>query len=60
MGTARPHVVFVVSVLLGLAVFATIILPGDGLSGGRFAVAAAAFLVVAPVSAWVLGRHPLK
>lgn len=57
MGTTRANVVFVASVLLGIAVFAAIVLPGNGLSGGRFAVAAAAFLVIATGSAWLLDRR---
>ena len=57
MRSSRANAALVVAVTLGLAVFAAIVLPGDGLSGIRFAVAAAAFLVVAPGSAWLLSRR---
>lgn len=60
MGSFRANVVFAASVLLGLVVFSAIVLPGDGLSGERFAVAAVAFLIIAPGSAWLVGRRLLK
>jgi hypothetical protein len=56
VGSSRANVVFLASVLVGLTVFAAIVLPGDGLSGERFAVATAAFLTVAPGGAWILTR----
>lgn len=57
MGSSLANVVFAASALLGLAVFAAIVLPGDGLSGARFAVAAAAILVVTPGGGWLAGRR---
>jgi hypothetical protein len=52
---ARVQISFFVPVAFALAVFAAIVLPGD-LSGERFAVACAAFLVIAPGGAWILSR----
>lgn len=60
MGSSRANVAFIVPVLLGLAVFAAIVLPGDSLSFARFGVAAAALLVVAPVGSWLLTRALVK
>jgi hypothetical protein len=56
MGSSRANVAFIVPVLVGLAVFAAIVLPGDGLSFARFGLAAAAFLAIAPGGAWALTR----
>jgi hypothetical protein len=57
--TTRANVAFIVPVLVGLAVFAAIVLTdgSDGsLSGARFCIAAAALLVTAPGGAWILTR----
>jgi hypothetical protein len=54
--SARVRISFFVPVAVALAVFAAIVLPGADLSGERFAVACAAFLVIAPGGAWVLAR----
>jgi hypothetical protein len=58
MGSARANVVFVASVVLGLAVFAAVILIGNpgGLTWVRFGIATAAFFAVAPGCAWIAGR----
>lgn len=60
MGSSRASVAFIVPVAIGLAVFAAIVLPGDGLSFARFGMAAAAFLTVAPGGAWIINRQLLK
>jgi hypothetical protein len=60
MEPARANVAFIVPILLGLAVFAAIVLPGDGLSFVRFGLATAAFLTVAPGGAWLLTRFLVK
>jgi hypothetical protein len=56
VGSSRATVAFIAPILLGLAVFAAIVLPGDGLGFARFALAAAAFLTIAPGGAWALTR----
>jgi hypothetical protein len=53
--TTRINVSFFVPVAIALAVFAAIVLPGN-LSGERFVVACAAFLVIAPGGAWILAK----
>lgn len=53
--SARTNVSFFVPVVVALGVFAAIVLPGE-LGGVRFAVASAAFLIIAPGGAWVLRR----
>ncbi|MFE9372234.1 hypothetical protein ACFYM2_21040 [Streptomyces sp. NPDC006711] len=55
--SASTNVSFFVPLVIALSVFAAIVLPGE-LDGARFAVAAAAFLVIAPGGAWFLGRPP--
>jgi hypothetical protein len=60
MGSSRANVAFIVPVLVGLAVFAAIVLPGDGLSFARFGLAAAALLAIAPGGSWALTRILVK
>lgn len=51
----RTNISFFVPVVVALGVFAAIVLPGE-MDGTRFAIAAAAFLVIAPGGAWMLTR----
>jgi asparagine N-glycosylation enzyme membrane subunit Stt3 len=53
--STRTNISFFVPVVLALGVFAAIVLPGE-MDGLRFAFASAAFLVIAPGGAWMLGR----
>ncbi|WP_109000753.1 hypothetical protein [Streptomyces rishiriensis] len=53
--STRANVSLFVPVIVGLGVFAAIVLPGE-MDGVRFAIAAAAFLVIAPGGAWMLTR----
>jgi hypothetical protein len=56
VSASRANVAFIVPVAAGLAMFAAIVLPSDGLSGERFIAAAAAFIAIAPGGAWILTR----
>jgi hypothetical protein len=58
MGSSRANAAFIIPLVVALAVFAAIVLPGDSLSLARFGVAALAFMVIAPGGAWVLMRIP--
>ncbi|MEU0847751.1 hypothetical protein ABZ387_07250 [Streptomyces flaveolus] len=53
--STRTNLSFFVPVVVALAAFAAIVLPGD-LGAARFAAACAVFLIVAPGGAWVLSR----
>ncbi|MFD4547310.1 hypothetical protein [Streptomyces sp. NPDC058466] len=63
MGSTRSNVAFIVSVVVGLAVFAAIVLPGsngDSLTWTRLCTAGAALITTAPATAWILIRTLLK
>lgn len=58
MVSSRPNVAFIAPIVVGLAAFAAIVLPGNSLSLARFGLAALAFMVIAPGGAWILMRIP--
>lgn len=53
--STRTNISFFVPAIVALGVFAAIVLPGK-LDGTRFAIAAVAFLVIAPGGARLLNR----